>query len=277
MPEIDTAAIGSSFDGFLGSGWDNILKTVLVALVLLIVCAIVRSVLLKVLDKGLNKSSIEVSFHRFIHSAVSVLLWFVTILIVAQSLGINTSSLLALLGIAGLAVSLSVQDSLSNLAGGITILGTKPFKVGDYVEIGGTGGVVKEIGMIHTKLDTLDNVRIVLPNSSVISAQVNNYSAEDLRRVDIVVHAANTAPVEKVKEVLMGVVSSHEKVLSDPAPFARMSGYGDGCTDYTVRGWVENGDYWPVYHDLLEQTKIAMGEAGYAPFPKMEVQVRQAQ
>ena len=145
------------------------------------------------------------------------------------------------------------------------------------MEIGGTGGIVKEIGMIHTKLDTLDNVRIVLPNSAVISAQVNNYSAEELRRVDITVKVANTAPVEQVKEVLLGVLTAHEKVLSDPAPFARMLGYGDGCTDYTVRAWVQNGDYWPVFHDLMEQTKIAIGEAGYAAFPKMEVQVRQVQ
>ncbi len=150
----------------------------------------------------------------------NILLWFITLMVVADSLGINASSLLALVSILGLAVSLSVKDSLSNLAGGLTILGTKPFKVGDYVEIGETGGTVQEIGLVYTKLTTIDNRRILMPNSLVVDAQVTNYTTEPLRRVDLTVSASYDAPVEKVKQTIQGVLKDHDKILLDPPPFA---------------------------------------------------------
>jgi small conductance mechanosensitive channel len=197
-------------------------------------------------------------------------------MIVAQSLGINATSLLTLLGIVGLAISLSVQDSLSNLAGGITILTTRPFKVGDFVEIGDTMGTVLEIGMVHTKLDTLDNRRVVVPNSTVVSAKVTNYSTEPLRRVDLTISAAYQAPVELVKETIQGVCRSHEKVLSDPEPFVRLSTYGSSAIEYTVRAWCQNADYWDVYFDILEGIKTAFDAKGIAiPYPQMEITVKQ--
>lgn len=149
---------------------------------LLVICLVIKAILLKLLDRGLNRfSQVEKSLHTFIRSMANILLWFITLMVVADSLGINASSLLALVSILGLAVSLSVKDSLSNLAGGLTILGTKPFKVGDYVEIGETGGTVQEIGLVYTKLTTIDNRRILMPNSLVVDAQVTNYTTEPLR------------------------------------------------------------------------------------------------
>ncbi|MCI8415608.1 MAG: mechanosensitive ion channel family protein [Ruminiclostridium sp.] len=280
MEQPDTEALENSVETAINnlsrSGWEENLKVVIVAVLLLCVCLIVKRILLRVLDRGLDRGHIEKSFHAFIRSAVNIVLWFVTVAIVAQSLGINATSLIALVSIAGLAISLSVQDSLSNLAGGLTILSTKPFMVGDYVEIGDAAGTVVEIGMVHTKLNTTDNCRLVLPNSTVVSTQVRNYSAEPSRRVDLVVGASYDAPAERVKETLLEVVHAHKKVLQDPEPFARMSKHGDSAVEYTVRVWCETADYWEVYYDLLEQIKTAFDAQGIGiPYPQVEVYLHQ--
>lgn len=252
--------------------WDEVLRLALTAVILLAVCLVVKRVLLRILDRGLDRGRIEKSFHAFIRSSVNILLWFVTVVIVAQSLGINATSLIALVSIVGLAISLSVQDSLSNLAGGLTILGTKPFMVGDYVEIGDAAGTVMEIGMVHTKLNTADNCRLVLPNSAVVSTQVRNYSTEPIRRVDLTFGASYDAPVEQVKKVILEVLEGHEKVLRDPPPFVRLSKHGDSALEYTVRAWCATGDYWDVHFDLLEEVKEAFDQADIAiPYPHVDV------
>ena len=278
---IDTETLENSVqtgvNQLLRGGWGEALKTILFALLLLVICLVIKAILLKLLDRGLNRfSQVEKSLHTFIRSMANILLWFITLMVVADSLGINASSLLALVSILGLAVSLSVKDSLSNLAGGLTILGTKPFKVGDYVEIGETGGTVQEIGLVYTKLTTIDNRRILMPNSLVVDAQVTNYTTEPLRRVDLTVSASYDAPVEKVKQTIQGVLKDHDKILLDPPPFARLSGYGDSAMEYTIRVWCENGDYWTVYHDLLEEIKTAFDREHISiPYPHLEVKLLQ--
>ena len=279
---IDTETLENSVqtgvNQLLRGGWGEALKTILFALLLLVICLVIKAILLKLLDRGLNRfSQVEKSLHTFIRSMANILLWFITLMVVADSLGINASSLLALVSILGLAVSLSVKDSLSNLTWGLTILGTKPFKVGDYVEIGETGGTVQEIGLVYTKLTTIDNRRILMPNSLVVDAQVTNYTTEPLRRVDLTVSASYDAPVEKVKQTIQGVLKDHDKILLDPPPFARLSGYGDSAMEYTIRVWCENGDYWTVYHDLLEEIKTAFdGEHIAIPYPHVEVKLHQS-
>ena len=279
---IDTETLENSVqtgvNQLLRGGWGEALKTILFALLLLVICLVIKAILLKLLDRGLNRfSQVEKSLHTFIRSMANILLWFITLMVVADSLGINASSLLALVSILGLAVSLSVKDSLSNLAGGLTILGTKPFKVGDYVEIGETGGTVQEIGLVYTKLTTIDNRRILMPNSLVVDAQVTNYTTEPLRRVDLTVSASYDAPVEKVKQTIQGVLKDHDKILLDPPPFARLSGYGDSAMEYTIRVWCENGDYWTVYHDLLEEIKTAFDREHISiPYPHLEVKRHQS-
>ena len=199
-------------------------------------------------------------------------------MIVCQSLGINLTVLVALVSIIGLALSLSVQDSLANLAGGITILATQPFKVGDFIEIGGTTGTVQEIGMVHTKLNTLDNRRVILPNSAVIGSEVQNYSTLPQRRVDLAVSAPFNVPIQKVNETIEAVMNAHPKILKDPAPFVRAEKFGEKGMDYTVRAWCQNADYWDVYFDLTEQIKAALDQAGIAaPCGKMAVEVQNQQ
>lgn len=279
---IDASKLESSVEAsvhtLLKNGWQAALMTILFAVILLVVCLIVKAIVLKILDRALDRfKQIEKSLHTFIRSMVNIILWFITLMIVAESLGINASSLLALVSIFGLAISLSVKDSLANLAGGFTILSTRPFKVGDYVEIGSTGGTIREIGMVYTKLATLDNRIILMPNNVVVDAEVTNYSAEDLRRVDLVVTAAYDAPVEQVKRTIAGVVDRHELTLSDPAPFIRLLRYGDSALEYAVRVWCANSDYWTVYHDLLEQIKEAFDAQRISiPYPQMEVTVRKS-
>ena len=280
MPETDSLTAGTQnvFSNLTANGWQGALKLVILAVVLLVVCLIIKSILLKVLDKGLAKSSkIEKSFHTFIRSAVNIVLWFVTAMIVCQSLGVNLTVLVALVSIIGLALSLSVQDSLANLAGGITILATQPFKVGDFIEIGGTTGTVEEIGMVHTKLNTLDNRRVILPNGSVIGSEVQNYSALPQRRVDLSVSAPFNMPIQQVNETVEAVMNAHPKVLKTPAPFVRAEKFGEKGMDYTVRAWCQNADYWDVYFDLTQQIKEAFDRAGIAvPCGKMAVEVQNA-
>lgn len=279
MSELDTSAIGSSVEQgvetLTRNGWEGALKLILTALVILAVCLVVKTVILRLLDRGLDRSHrIEKSFHTFLRSSVNILLWFLTVLLVAEALGFNARSLLALLGIVGLAISLSIQGSLSNLAGGITILTTQPFKVGDYVDIGDTGGTIEEIGMVHTKLVTPDDRRVILPNSTVVSAKVVNYSSEPRRRVDLTVGASYDDDAPTVERVLMELMRAHPRVLDDPAPFARLSGYGDSAVEYTLRAWVANEDYWTVYFDLLGQIKPAFAANGLSmPYPQREITI----
>ena len=280
MPETESLTTGtqSLVSNLTANGWQGALKLVILAVVLFIVCMIIKSVILKILDKGLSKSTkIEKSFHTFIRSAVNIVLWFVTAMIVCQSLGINLTVLVALVSIIGLALSLSVQDALANLAGGVTILATQPFKVGDFIEVGGTTGTVEEIGMVHTKLNTLDNRRVILPNGTVIGSEVQNYSTLPQRRVDLSVSAPFNMSIQQVNETIEAVMNAHPKVLKTPAPFVRAEKFGEKGMDYTVRAWCQNADYWDVYFDLTQQIKEAFDQAGIAvPCGKMAVEVQNA-
>ena len=277
---IDTEALGESisesWQALIRSGWEGAAKTIFFTLLLLILCLIVKKIVLKLVDRALGRSKIEPSFHRFIHSAANILLWFITLTVVAESVGIDATSLLALVSIAGLAVSLSVQDTLANLAGGLSILATHPFKVGDYVVIGSAQGYVREIGMVHTKLTTFDRQVIVLPNSVVADAEVDNHSTEAVRRVSRIITASYDDPVEKVKEVLIREFSAHPAVLADPAPYVRVSDFGDSAIEYTIRLWCKNEDYWTVYDDVMDMVKTAFDRDNISiPYPQMEVRIKE--
>lgn len=229
---------------------------------LTVLCIVAVKVLLHLLDRFLEKGKVEKTLHAFIRTGVRILLVFIAVLIVASQLGFNVTSLVALLGVAGLAVSLAIQSSLSNLAGGIQILVSKPFKVGDFIDAAGISGTVLEINMIHTKLRTPDSKVIFVPNSDLSAARLTNFSAEETRRVDIVCSASYDADPQKVLAVLREMVASHPKVLTDPEPFVRLSGYQDSYIEYTIRVWANNEDYWDLYFDLLEQIKPRFDAAG---------------
>ena len=239
------------------------LSTLISAVLTFITCFIVMQIILKTLERILGRANkIDGTLKGFIHSAVKIILWILTGIIVAGALGIPTTSLVALISIAGLALSLSVQNILSNLFSGLTLLVSKPFKSGDYVEVGGRNGIIKSVGLFYTQLNTLDNVSINIPNSDVTGTTVINYSREPLRRVDRVFSAAYESSTENVKAAIYEAISRDEKILRDPAPFVRLSEYKDSCIEYTVRVWCKCADYWDVFFNLNENVRDCFAEKG---------------
>ena len=199
----------------------------------------------------LKSSKLDPSCHAFLRSTVKIVLVFLAIMLLAGTLGVDTSSLLAILSVAGLAVSLSIQESLSNLASAVVLLTTHPFKVGDFIEVGGKSGTVRQIGVFHTQIATPDNQLVYLPNSQITSAQITNVTGNALRRIEIVVQASYDAAPETVKEALVRAAQHPKRVDFEPV-FARLSGYGDSAISYTLRLWTAGCDYWDVYYDVLE-------------------------
>ncbi|MDD6160425.1 MAG: mechanosensitive ion channel family protein [Oscillospiraceae bacterium] len=238
------------------------LEKLLVAVLLAVVCLIVVNLLMKLFDRVTAKSKLDGTIMKIARLVVKLVLLFIGVIIVMGSLGIPVTSLVALLSVAGLAVSLAVQNFLSNVAGGLQIVASHPFKIGDYVEASGCSGTVEEIGLFHTKLCTPDNKLIQLPNSAIVGANIINYSSQPTRRVDISVTASYDSDTEKVKAVLLDVMGDHPLVLAEPAPFAHVSEYGDNAIGYTARAWCASGDYWTVYFDLMDALKPAFDKAG---------------
>ena len=241
------------------------LSSILSAVVTFLVCLIVIKLLMKAVDKILAKSSkLDGTLKGFVRSAINILLWILAAIIVANSLGINTASLVALVSVAGLALSLSVQNILANLFSGLTLLITKPFTAGDYVDVAGKSGIIKTVGLFYTQLDTLDNVAVSIPNSDVTASSINNYSREPLRRVDRVFTVGYQNSTEKVKEAVLAAVAKDERILSDPAPFVRLLEYKGSTVDFVVRVWCKGADYWDVYFTLNENVRESFAEAGVA-------------
>jgi small conductance mechanosensitive channel len=250
--DSNTNYVQSTIDKFFGGSFSW--AKVIAAGILIILCIVFIKIILHATDRMLKRSKIEKSVHAFVRSAVKLLLVFIAIMMVANVLGINTSSLLALLSVVGLAVSLSIQDSLSNLASAIMILSTKPLRVGDYIEVKGKAGTVLEIGVIYTKIATLDNQIIYIPNSQITSNEITNRTAAGKRRVELTVSASYDAKVEAVKAALLRA-AQHPKVLPDEPVFARVSGYKDSAIEYALQVWVASADYLEVYYDVLENVK----------------------
>jgi len=241
------------------------LTNVISAVVIFVICLIVIKILSSVSEKMLSKSTkLDGTLRGFVQSAIKIVLWILAAIIVANALGINTSSLVALVSVVGLALSLSVQNILSNLFSGLTLLVTKPFAAGDFVELAGKTGIVKTVGLFYTQLDTLDNVAVSLPNGDVTASSVYNYTREPRRRVDMYFSAAYDEPTEKVKAAIMDAIQQDARIFSDPAPFVRLFEYKGSAISYVVRVWCSNADYWDVYFDLNENVRESFQRNGVA-------------
>ncbi len=239
------------------------LSALIGALITFLVCLIVISVILKIVSRALaGAKKMNRTMKNFLLSAVRIALWVIAVIIIAGELGIPTASLVALLSVAGLALSLSVQGLLSNLFSGLTLLMTHPFAEGHFVEVAGKSGVVRSVGLLYTTITTLDNVVISIPNSDVVGSAINNYSADPLRRVDMHFSAAYGEPTEKVKRAIMEVIQADARILDDPAPFVALSEYKDSVVDYVVRVWVKNADYWDVHFSLNEKVRESFARNG---------------
>ena len=256
---MDVNATITSAAGILGS---LTLTGILSAILSLVVCLLLKKVVLKLVTKALNRTKLDSSLVKITLKVLSTVLWVVIILVLCEALGVKVTSLLALFSVVGLAFSLALQDSLSNLASGIMLLAGHPFKVGDYVEAGGQEGTVKNIGIIHTMLATPDNKLIHVPNSAISSSKIVNYSTEPTRRLDIAVSASYDAPTATVRKALLEVANDHELVLRDPAPVVLLSEYGDSAIKYTLRVWCKNGDYWTVNGQVRENIRESFAKHG---------------
>ena len=238
------------------------LEKVFVAVVAAVLCLLVIKILLKLADRALRRVHLEDTLKRLVRGGLKAVLLFVGIIVVLSCLGVPVTSLIALLSVIGLAVSLAVQNFLSNVAGGLQLLMSKPFKAGDYVQAGDCSGTVQEVGLFYTKLNTVDNKLIQLPNSTIVSQNIINYSSEDRRQVEIRVTASYDAPGELVRGVLERLVREHPLTYDDPAPLVHISAYQDSAIEYLVRVWCDNENYWTVYFDLMDGLKPAFDQAG---------------
>ncbi len=239
-------------------------SALLSAAVSLVVCVIAIKLLMKLVDKVLSSSTkfVDGTLKGFVRSAVNILLWIIAVIVVANALGVNTSSLVALVSVVGLALSLSVQNILTNLFSGLTLLVTKPFAAGDFVEAAGKSGVVQTIGLFYTQLHTVDNVAINIPNGDVTASAITNYSRESIRRVDRTFTVSYDAPTETVKAAILEAVGRDGRILAEPAPFVRLLSYKDSTIEYVARVWCKNSDYWDVYFNLNENVRDAFAEKG---------------
>ena len=232
------------------------------AVLSIVISLILIKVLTRVLDRALGRSKLDPPLQRMIRSLLRGVLWTVAAIIVLGCLDIEVTSLVAVLSVVGLAFSLALQNFLSNLAGGMQILASHPFALGDFVDAGGCSGTVAEIGMFYTKLTTPDNKLVQLPNSTIVSANIINFSAQSTRRVELRVSASYDAPTERVTALLVRLAADHPLVLDDPEPAVHVDEYGDNAVVYVMRIWCANADYWTVYYDLMDGFKPAFDSAG---------------
>ena len=226
------------------------------------VSLLVIFIVLKIIDHLQKLSSMDATLKSFIRSTVKAALWIIAIGAILAQLGVDTKNFAAIVSIVGLALSLSLQGTLSNLFSGMTILTTKPFTAGDYVMIGDADGLIKQVELFYTTMVTFDKRTIFIPNSQVTDAKIMNYSRERERRVQIDLGLDYSTPVELAKETLIGVAKVDERVLADPAPVVVILAYEDSAVRYSLRAWVKTEDYWDVFFALNERVNKALREKG---------------
>ena len=240
------------------------LMTLLYALLTLVICLIVVKIVMTILRKILGRSKLDPRVAGYIATAVKIALLVVTVLIVADRLGIPITSLVALVSVLSLAVTLAVQTVLSNMAGGLVILATHPFAIGDYIAASGSEGTVQEIHLSHTCIDSPSGQRIVLPNGALSGEKIVNYTKLGRRRVEITVSASYDASVQDVREAMLEAARRCDKVLTDPAPAVMVSSYGESSVQYLILCWCNASDYWGAYFPLTEEIRTCFTERGIA-------------
>lgn len=228
----------------------------------------------RLIRKMMEKANMDETLVGFATGLVYAALMAFVVLAALGRLGVQTTSFVAIIGAAGLAVGLALQGSLANFAAGVLMLVFRPFKIGDFVEGGGTAGVVRAINIFTTTLTTPDNKRIIVPNSGMMGGNITNFSVEDTRRVDLVACIGYDDDIDKAKEVLKGIVDADVRVLNDPAPTIAVVAMNDSSIDIVVRPWVKPADYWDVYFALTEAIKKGIEGAGMnIPYPQRDIHV----
>jgi small conductance mechanosensitive channel len=249
---------------------------VLFALVIFIVGKWLAGIIRGAIRKGMEKKNVDPTLVGFLSGIVYYLLLIIVVIAAISKLGIQTTSFVAILGAAGLAVGLALQGSLANFASGVLIIMFRPFKVGDAVDAGGVFGIVDEIGILVTLMHTPDNKKIIVPNSQVMSGTITNFNALGTRRCDMVFGIGYGDDIDKAKKILTDIIEADERCMKDPAPQIVVSELADSSVNFHVRPWVQAGDYWGVYFDTTEAVKKAFDAQGVSiPFPQRDVHLFQ--
>lgn len=247
----------------------------LAALVLLVIGLRLIKSLNKFIKNSKKLDKLDKGLRSFLASFANILLYIILIITIASVLGIPATSFITLLASCGVAIGLALQGSLSNFAGGLMLLLFKPFKVGDYVQVATEEGKVLEISVVYTVILTVDNKRITIPNGTLTNSVIINYSAEKLRRVDMLFTTAYDCDIEKTKSIINSIIEAHPLTLKDPAPLVRLKEHGDNALIYTARVWCKNEDYWDVKFDITEKVKKNFDTEGIEiPYPQMDVHVK---
>ncbi|WP_272642266.1 mechanosensitive ion channel family protein [Marinomonas mediterranea] len=264
-----------------GSEWGPWLVDIAIGLAAGIVIFFVGRFLAKKIakwcERRMLKSNVDKAVAGFTSSIVYALIFAASTLMALGQVGVQTTSFIAILGAAGLAIGLALQGSLSNFASGVLIILLRPFRAGDFIDAAGQMGVVDRIELFHTELKTPDNRVVIIPNSSIMGGSIVNFSREATRRLDLVIGISYDADIRLAKELLEGILNSEDRILKDPAYVIAVGELADSSVNFNVRPWVKSEDYWGVRADLLEKIKYTFDENGVGiPYPQMDVHVTKA-
>lgn len=233
---------------------------------------------IKAANKVMEKRNVDVTLASFLDGFMNICLKLLLVLMIMNYVGLSTSGIIALLGSAGIAVGLALKESLSNFAGGVIILFIRPFNVGDYIEGAGESGKVGKIGIFYTHMSTVDNKQILVPNGTLANGIVRNYTAQEMRRVDLTFCVGYDQDIRAVKNAIFSVINKEELILNEPEPFVAVSELADSSVNFITRVWTETDNYWKVYYSLLENVKIKFDEENISiPYPQMSIHVNKTQ
>ncbi|WP_027854117.1 mechanosensitive ion channel family protein [Marinobacterium litorale] len=251
---------------------------IVLALAIFFVGRWVAKQIVNLVGRIMRRSKVDEMLVNFVTSIVNVLLLLFIIVAALGELGVDTTSLIALVGAAGLAIGLALQDSLKNFAAGVLLIIFRPFREGDFVEVAGIAGIVEQITIFNTILRTGDNREMIVPNGGIYSDVITNYSKRETRRVDMVFGISYDDDLRKAKTILMEILKADERVLEEPEPVVVVSELADSSVNFNVRPWVKTGDYWPVLWDVTERVKLRFDEEGITiPFPQMQIHRSESQ
>lgn len=251
------------------------LPTVIIALVILIVGILISKLIAKIVGKAVSKSNVNGSAKSFLVSLIKIILYIAVIIMALSVLNVPMSSIITILGAAGLAISLALQSCLSNLSGGFIILFTKPFTAGDIIELDETVGTVRDIGIFYTKIVTFDNKTVFIPNGKVTDAKIVNYTETPTRRIDLCFNISYSADFGKARDVIHEIISNEKLILKTPEPIVRMSAHNSSSISIDVLVWVNNADYLTERYNMTEAVKAAFDENGIEiPFPQLDIHVK---
>ncbi len=244
------------------------------SVLIIVIGWVIVGIIKRVITKPVEQTKFDPSFKRFLIKTVDIVLKVLIVLCAISNLGISTTGLIAALSAAAVAISLALKDSLGNIAGGILMMITRPFSTGDFISVDGESGTVVNIDLIHTTLLTVDNRHVVVPNGQMVNKTITDYSREDTRRVDIDFKISYDSDVEKAKALIIGLANSCEFTLSEPAPFARVTDYGDSSVTVTARIWCKSENFWDLKLYMLENTMVEFRENGVSiPFNQLDVHI----